>query len=81
MSIAEFMEWRKGAGDSSLTQQLLAAIAATDESLADIAEGAGVATPILQRFVNGERGVTLETAGKIAAYLGLGLMPTASAES
>ena len=39
----------------------------------------GVAAPVLQRFVNGERGITLETAGKLATYLGLALLPDPSA--
>jgi len=32
---------------------------------------------VLQHFVSGERGITLETAGKVAAHLGLALMSTA----
>ena len=36
------------------------------------------AAPVLQRFVNGERGITLETAGKLAVHLGLALMPDRS---
>jgi hypothetical protein len=52
-----------------------AAIAATGQSLYAIAQASGVAAPVLQRFVNGERGITLETARKLAAYLGLALMP------
>ncbi len=75
MSIEEYLSWRKGAGDVPLARQLVAAIAATGQSLYSIAQATGVAAPILQRFVNGERGITLETAGKLAAYLGLGLLP------
>ncbi len=75
MSVEEYLEWRRGAGDSPLTRQLQAAIAATGQSLYSIAQASGIAAPVLQRFVNGERGITLETAGKIAAYLGLELMP------
>ncbi len=75
MSLEEYLVWRRGAGEAPLTHQLQAAIAATDESLYSIAQGSGVAAPILQRFVNGQRGITLETAGKVAAYLGLALLP------
>jgi plasmid maintenance system antidote protein VapI len=75
MSIEEFLSWRKGAGDAPLAKQLQAAIAATGQSLYSIAQATGVAAPVLQRFVNGERGITLDTAGKLAAYLNLALYP------
>jgi hypothetical protein len=75
MSIEEYLSWRKGAGDVPLATQLQAAIAATGQSLYAIAQASGVASPVVQRFVNGERGITLETAGKLAAYLGLALLP------
>jgi hypothetical protein len=75
MSIDEYLRWRAGSGDAPLARQLEAAIAATGQSLYSISQATGVAAPILQRFVNGERGITLETAGKLATYLGLALMP------
>ena len=75
MSIEEYLSWRKGAGDVPLARQLQAAIASTGQSLYSIAQASGVAAPVVQRFVNGERGITLETAGKLAAYLGLALLP------
>jgi plasmid maintenance system antidote protein VapI len=75
MSLDEYLSWRKGAGDVPLAQQLKAGIAATGQSLYAIAQATGVAAPVLQRFVNGERGITLDTAGKVAAYLGLALLP------
>ena len=78
MSIEEYLTWRKGAGDVPLTRQLQAALAATGQSLYAIAQASGVAAPVLQRFVNGERGITLETAGRLAAYLGLALLPNPS---
>lgn len=77
MSLEEYLSWRKGAGDAPLTRQLQAAIAATEQSLYSIAQGSGIAAPVLQRFVSGERGITLDTAGKLAAYLGLSLLPEA----
>lgn len=75
MSIEEYLIWRNGAGDAPLTSQLRAAIAATGQSLYAIAQASGVPAPVLQRFVNGQRGITLETAGKLAAYLRLALLP------
>lgn len=76
MSLEEYLSWRKGAGDAALTRQLQAAIAATGQSLYAVAQASGIAAPVLQRFVNGERGITLETAGKLAEYLGLSLLPS-----
>jgi hypothetical protein len=75
MSLEDYLTWRKGAGEAPLTRQLQAAIAATGQSIYAIAQASGVAAPVLQRFVKGERGITLETADKIAAYLGLALLP------
>jgi hypothetical protein len=75
MSIDEYLLWRRGAGDAPLTRQLQEAVAATGQSLYSIAQASGVAAPVLQRFINRERGITLETASKLAAYLGLGLLP------
>jgi hypothetical protein len=75
MSIDEYLTWRAGSGDAPLARQLEAAIAATGQPLYSISQATGVAAPILQRFVNGERGITLETAGKLARYLGLALLP------
>ena len=75
MSIDEYLTWRAGSGDAPLARQLEAAIAATGQSLYSISQSTGIAAPILQRFFNGERGITLETAGKLATYLGLALMP------
>jgi hypothetical protein len=75
MSVEEYLNWRKEAGDAPLTKQLQAAIRATGQSLYSIAQASGVAAPVLQRFVNGERGITLDTAAKLADYLGLSLTP------
>ena len=80
MSVEEYLEWRRGSADVPLARQLQAAIAATGQSLYSVAQASGVAPPVLQRFVNGERGITLETAGKLAAYLGLGLLPETKAK-
>jgi hypothetical protein len=75
MSIEEYLSWRKTAGEVPLARQLQAAVTATGQSLYAIAQASGVPAPVLQRFINGERGITLETAGKLAEYLGLALLP------
>ncbi|MEX2560928.1 MAG: helix-turn-helix domain-containing protein [Pirellulales bacterium] len=75
MSLEEYLSWRKQAGQTPLSKQLQAAVAATGESLYAVAQASGVPAPVLQRFMNNERGITLETAGKLAAYLGLALLP------
>ena len=75
MSIEEFLSWRAGAGSVPLASQLQAAIAASGEPLPEIAEATGVSATVIQRFVDGQRGITLEVAGKIAAHLGLALAP------
>jgi hypothetical protein len=81
MSIEEYLTWRKGAGDLPLARQLQAAIAATGQSTHAVARASGVAAPVLQRFVKGERGITLETAGRLAAYLGLALLPATQGDA
>jgi plasmid maintenance system antidote protein VapI len=40
-----------------------------------IAKGTGLARAIITRFLNGDRGLTLESAGKITDFLGLKLEP------
>ena len=81
MSIEEYLSWRKSAGDAPLVGQLKAAITATPKSLYAIAQASDVPARVLQRFVNGQRGMTLETAGKLAAYLGLALLPVPTSKS
>ena len=75
MSLGEFFAWRKGMSNAPLSQQLKAAIESCGQTLYSISQASGVAAPVLQRFMNGERGITLETAGKLAVYLGLSLLP------
>ena len=60
----------------SLTEQLKAAIFASGKSFYRITKDTGVAGAILIRFANEERGMRLETADKLAAYLGMELTPT-----
>ncbi len=40
-----------------------------------VSKESGVAQPILNRFLRGERGISLETAAKLCKYLGLHLVP------
>ncbi|MEE8171110.1 MAG: helix-turn-helix transcriptional regulator [Phycisphaerae bacterium] len=44
-------------------------------SLYRIAKDSGVAVAILQRFMSGERGITLTTAEKVCRAIGLDLRP------
>jgi plasmid maintenance system antidote protein VapI len=56
-----------------MAEILKQAIEASGETVAAISRGCGVAQPVLHRFVTGERDLTLRTATKLAAYLGLEL--------
>lgn len=79
MSLEEYTAWRRGEARAPLTKQLQAAIRSCGQSVAAIAQASDIPQPVLQRFVSGERGITLETAGKLAAYLRLSLQPDAAA--
>jgi plasmid maintenance system antidote protein VapI len=56
-----------------MADALKAAIAASGETVAVISRGAGIAQPVLHRFVKGERDLTLRTAEKLANYFHLEL--------
>ena len=58
---------------TDLAEQLRRAIAASGLTPYRIATDAGVDRAIMTRFVNGDRGLTLDTASRIADYLGLEL--------
>lgn len=45
------------------------------ETVAAIARGAGIAQPVLHRFMTGERDLTLRTAEKLVNYFDLELQP------
>lgn len=68
---------RKSSGKGSLmiAEQLRRAVADSGESQLALATRAGISSQQLSRFVRGERDLTLETAGKLCAALGLGLSP------
>jgi plasmid maintenance system antidote protein VapI len=59
----------------TLADQLKKAVAATGKSVSAVARESGVPQPVLHRFVTGERGLLLDTADRLAAYLRLELRP------
>ncbi len=58
-----------------LVDELRKAILNSGETEYRVAKGSGVAQPVLNRFLRGERGITLETAAKLCKYLRLHLAP------
>lgn len=59
----------------SMIDQLRKAIEDSGESQLAIAEAAGIGQSGLNRFMNGQRGISLETASKLCDYLKLKLVP------
>jgi len=59
----------------SLVDELREAIFHCGETEYRVAKESGVAQPILNRFLRGERGISLETAAKVCKYLRLHLAP------
>jgi transcriptional regulator with XRE-family HTH domain len=57
----------------SIVDQLRQAIARSGQTEYAIAQGSGVTQSVVSRFVNGERGINLETAARLCAYLDLQL--------
>jgi len=57
----------------SIVEQLRQAIAQRGQSEYAIGKGSGVSQSVVNRFVNGERGISLETAAKLCSYLELDL--------
>lgn len=62
---------RTKAAPPTLSAQLRAAIAESGLSHYRLAKETGVSQPIITRFVNGTRSISLETADRIAAYFGM----------
>lgn len=56
---------------SQLLDKLRQAIIASGESRYRIANDAGIAESQLSRLMSGERGISVETAERLAAHLGL----------
>lgn len=66
---------------TSLTDVLRRAIVDYKEGTASvIARDAGVSVDAVQRFLDGERGLTLETSDKIARAMGYRLVPVEPSE-
>jgi len=59
----------------SLADTIKQAILATGKSVNSVASQSGVSQPILHRFLTGQRGITLDTAERVCAYLKLELRP------
>lgn len=64
---------RTPAEGTSLGDDLRQAIAESGQSHYAIAKATGVAQPVITRFVNGTRSISLETAGKLAIFFGMKL--------
>ena len=58
-----------------LVDELRGAILTCGKTEYRVAKDSGVPQPVLNRFLRGERGISLETAAKLAAYLRLHLAP------
>jgi hypothetical protein len=52
-----------------------ARVKALDLSSYRLAKMSGVSAVVIQRFLNGDRGITLNTAGKLCGAIGLVLVP------
>jgi plasmid maintenance system antidote protein VapI len=57
----------------SIVDQLRQAIVKSNETEYAIAKGSGVSQSVVNRFVHGERGISLETAARLCSYLRLEL--------
>lgn len=64
---------RTKAAPPTLSEQLRAAIVESGLSHYRLAKETGVSQPIITRFVNGTRSISLETADRIAGYFGMTL--------
>jgi len=56
---------------AKLTDQLRAAVVESGLTLGQITRDTGIDKSALSRFVNGERGVSMEALDKVGEYLGL----------
>jgi transcriptional regulator with XRE-family HTH domain len=55
--------------------QLQHAIKRSGDTQYAIAQATGISQSVLNRFLNGERGISLDTAAKLCQYLALDLVP------
>jgi transcriptional regulator with XRE-family HTH domain len=56
---------------ASVIEAIKAALESCGESRAQVARGSGVAESQLSRLVTGERGLSMDSAEKLADYMGL----------
>jgi len=61
-----------GSSSGRLSQALKDAVRASDKSMYQIAQDAGVAQIVVSRFVSGKRDIRMATADKLAEVLGRG---------
>ena len=57
----------------TLAEQIRQAMIDSEKTQYRIAKDTGISQPLITRFVNGDRGISLETADKLIKYLGLEL--------
>jgi hypothetical protein len=62
-----------GSASGRLSQALREALQASDKSMYQIAQDAGIAQIVVSRFLSGERDIRMATADKLAEALGLTL--------
>lgn len=60
---------------TTLSDQLRNAVTSGELSHYRIAKDTGISQPIITRFANGVRGISLETANKLAIYFEMRLTP------
>jgi plasmid maintenance system antidote protein VapI len=60
---------------TNLVQALRKAAKDSGQTSYALAKGSGIDRAVVVRFVNGDRGLNLETAGRLADYLNLELKP------
>ena len=64
---------KSGTASGRLSQALKDALQASDKSVYQIAQEAGVSQIVVSRFLSGERDIRMATADKLAEALGLNL--------
>ena len=57
----------------NIAEQLLKAAKDSGQTAYALAKGSGIDRSVMLRYLSGERGLNLDTAARLAAYLGLEL--------
>jgi len=63
-----------GKKETYLEKQIRLAIKRSGLTIYQLAKDSGVSQPVLSRFINGKRGITLATASRLTETLGLDLV-------